>query len=78
MSSETDSFYVTQEGFLSTSKNEKLALTFADPTFEVNGDKIGVLLRIEIIQKNNFYIYKNDTSAYNSEDEVLFNEGLTF
>ena len=69
---------MTQEGFLSTSKNEKIALTFADPTFGVNENKIGVLLRIEVIQKNNFYIYNNDNSAYNSEDEVLFNEGLTF
>ena len=39
---------------------------------------IGVLLTIEIKTKNNFFIYGNDNSAFNTENEVLFNEGLTF
>ena len=69
---------MTQEGFLSASLNMELALTFADYTFEEDRNKIGVLLKIEIKQKRNFFIYKNDNSAFDTEDEVLFNEGLTF
>jgi hypothetical protein len=54
---------------------------FADYTFIKEEDyknEIGVLLTIEINKKNNFFIYNNDNSAFTSEDEVLFNEGLTF
>ena len=67
---------MTQEGFLSTSKNKKLALQFADPTDDVN--KIGVLLTLEIKQKKNFYIYDKNDAEYINEEEVLFNEGLKF
>jgi hypothetical protein len=41
-------------------------------------DKVGVLYTIEIKTKNNFFIYDNYNSAFNTEAEVLFNEGLTF
>jgi len=33
---------------------------------------------IETKEKNNFFIYNDDNTAFNSESEVLFNEGLTF
>jgi len=33
---------------------------------------------IEIKEKNNFFIYNEDNTAFNSESEVLFNEGSTF
>lgn len=39
---------------------------------------IGVLYKIQIKTKNNFFIYDNYNTAFNTEAEVLFNEGLTF
>jgi len=39
---------------------------------------IGVLYKIKIKTKNNFFIYDNYTSAFNIEAKVLFNEGLSF
>ena len=40
-------------------------------------NKIGVLLTIEIRTQNNFYVY-GDNALIQDEEEILFNEGLTF
>ena len=37
-----------------------------------------MLLKIELQQKKNFFIYDQETSAYPNEQEVLLQEGLKF
>ena len=33
---------------------------------------------IETKEKNNFLVYNDENTAFNTESEVLFNEGSTF
>ena len=43
-----------------------------------NTDHIGVLLKIELRQNKNYFVYDEETSAFPTEKEVLLQEGLTF
>ena len=43
-----------------------------------NTDHIGVLLKIELRQNKNYFVYDEETSAFPREKEVLLQEGLTF
>ena len=39
---------------------------------------MGVLLKIELKKKHNFFVYNEETSAFPNEQEVLLQEGLEF
>ena len=56
------------------------ALNFANPArYEPdNPDIVSVLLKIELKHRKNFFIYEGRTSAFQTEQEVLLQEGLKF
>ena len=56
------------------------ALDFAKPPDKDENQEglVSVLLKIEIKNKNNFFIYDENTHAFPSEKEVLLQEGLEF
>lgn len=64
---------------MSTSRNKRTALEFADSSYQFCDKKcVGVLLKIELKKKQNFFVYNEETSAFPNEEEVLLQEGLEF
>ena len=55
-------------------------MSFAKPpnNDNIKKDFISVLLKIELKERKNFFIYDESTSAFDNEREALLQEGLKF
>lgn len=72
---EFNSKHTSQEGFLCTSLNKNLALSFAEINKkeydQLKDDYISLLLKIELKQNKNLFVYDEHTHVFPNEQEVL-------